>query len=63
MFHITNAPEEMLSEQELEVAKAFRDGDNYSMSTGDVVEVDGEMFLCESFGWKRITPEFNGLGL
>jgi len=56
VFHITNAPEEMLSEEELEVAKAFRDKGNYSLSTGDIVEVDGEMFLCESFGWKKVDP-------
>jgi hypothetical protein len=56
VFHITNAPEEMLSEEELEVAKAFRAKGNYSLSTGDIVEVDGEMFLCESFGWKKVDP-------
>lgn len=54
VFHITNAPEEMLGEKELEVANAFRAVGNYSLSTGDVVEVDGEHFLCESFGWKQI---------
>ena len=56
VFHITNAPEEMLSEEELEVAKAFRDEGNYSLSTGDIVEVDGDMFLCESIGWKKVDP-------
>ena len=56
VFHITNAPEEMLSEEELEVAKAFRDKGNYSLSTGDIVEVDGDMFLCESIGWKKVDP-------
>ena len=54
VFHITNAPEEMLSEEELKVANAFRAKDNYSLSTGDVVEVDGDYFLCESFGWKQV---------
>ena len=69
MFHILNAPEEMLSEVELEIAKEFRALDNYSLSTGDVVEVDGEGFLCESFGWKKLdrvpsqVVEFDGLGL
>jgi hypothetical protein len=55
VFHILNAPEEMLSEVELNIANDFRGPGNHSLSTGDVVEVDGESFLCESFGWKQIT--------
>ena len=54
MFHVLNAPEEMLSEEELKIANDFRAPGNYSLSTGDVVEVDGVSFLCESFGWKEI---------
>ena len=54
VFHITNAPEELLSEEELKVANAFRAKDNYSLSTGDVVEVDGDYFLCEPAGWRQI---------
>ena len=54
VFHITNAPEEMLSEEEVLIARAFSAPGNYSLSTGDVVEVDGECFLCESFGWRKI---------
>ena len=54
MFHILNAPEEMLSEVELKIANHFRAPGNYSLSTGDVVEVNGVSFLCESFGWKEV---------
>lgn len=54
MFHITNAPEEMLSEVEIEIANDFRSQGNYSLSTGDIVVVDGEHFLCESLGWKKL---------
>ena len=54
VFHILNAPEEILSEVELNIANDFREPGNYSLSTGDVVEVDGEHFLCESIGWKKI---------
>ena len=54
MFHILNAPEEMLSEEEIEIANDFRAPGNYSLSTGDIVEVDGVQFLCESFGWKEV---------
>ena len=55
MFHILNAPEEMLSEKEIEIANDFQAPGNYSLSTGDIVEVDGVGFLCESFGWKEVT--------
>jgi hypothetical protein len=54
VFHILNAPEEMLSEVELNIANDFRAQRHYSLSTGDIVVVDGEYFLCESFGWKKI---------
>jgi hypothetical protein len=54
VFHILNAPEEMLSDVEIEIANDFRAPGNYSLSTGDIVVVDGEYFLCESFGWKKI---------
>ena len=54
MFHVLNAPEELLDEVELNIANDFRASDNYSLSTGDIVEVDGEHFLCESIGWKKI---------
>ncbi len=63
MFHILNAPEEVLSDSERVIADDFRSKDNYSLSVGDVVEVDDEHFLCESFGWKKFIPEFNGAGL
>ena len=55
MFHILNAPEDMLSEVEIKIANNFRALGNYSLSTGDIVEVDGVGFLCESFGWKEVT--------
>ena len=55
VFHILNAPEEILSEEEIEIANDFRAPGNYSLSTGDIVEVDGVGFLCESFGWKEVT--------
>ena len=54
MFHIFNAPEEMLSNWEQVLAKDFRKDGNYSLSVGDVVEVKGKQFLCESFGWKEL---------
>ena len=44
----------VLDEAELEIATDFRGKRHYSLSTGDLVVVDGEYFLCESFGWKKL---------
>ena len=54
MFHICNAPEEILEDWERFIAEKFREPGNYSLSVGDVVEVDGTQWLCESFGWKEL---------
>ena len=54
MFHILNAPVEMLSNWEQELAADFRKDGNYSLSVGDVVEVDGKQFLCEAYDWKPL---------
>ncbi len=29
-----------------------------SLSVNDVVGVNGKYYLCESFGWKEVTPHF-----
>jgi hypothetical protein len=55
MFHTLNAPEDMLNEVELEIANDFRAKKHYSLSTGDIVVVDGVGFLCQSVGWKEVT--------
>ena len=54
VFHVLNAPDEILDEVELKIANDFRSKKHYSLSTGDIVVVDGEYFLCESFGWKKL---------
>ena len=59
MFHIFNAPEEMLSNWEQELAADFRKDGNYSLSVGDVVEVDGKQFLCEAYDWKPLLQPCN----
>lgn len=54
MFHTLNAPEDMLNDVELKIANIFRAKRHYSLSTGDIVVVDGECFLCQSVGWKKL---------
>lgn len=53
-FHITNAPEEMLSESQMQLAASHKKA---SLSVGDIVQVTHpcgtEFFMCLSSGWKR----------
>jgi hypothetical protein len=49
-FHIFNAPEDMLQEWQRFIAKGYK---GPSLSVGDVVEVDGEEYLCCSVGWEK----------
>jgi hypothetical protein len=56
MFHLTNAPEECLSDEDQEImANANYRGP--SVSVGDVVRVEYglvlEEFLCLSYGWEQ----------
>jgi len=47
MFDLTNNP----SRQE---ERNLKYGRNRSLSVGDIVKVNDEMFLCLSFGWKAL---------
>ena len=49
-FHIFNAPESMLEEWQQYIARGYS---GPSLSVGDIVEVNGEEYLCCSFGWKK----------
>jgi hypothetical protein len=46
-FDMTNNPA-----REYERAKYY--GRHRSVSTGDIVEVDGVNYLCKSFGWEKL---------
>ena len=55
-FHITNAPEELLSEPQKEWERIHRKNLAPSLSVGDVVQVthefNTEFYLCRSSGWE-----------
>ena len=57
VFHITNAPEELLSEDQKALYEVHRSHRASSLSVGDVVQVTHhhgtEFFLCQSSGWKK----------
>lgn len=46
-FDLTNNPSRQYEREEFY-------GSQRSVSVGDVVDVDGELFLCASFGWRKL---------
>jgi len=46
-FDLTNNPERQDEREQ-------KYGRGQSLSSGDVVDVDGEKFLCMSFGWAKL---------
>ena len=65
-FHITNAPEELLSEPQKEWERIHRKNRAPSLSVGDVVQVTHphgtEFYLCRSSGWESVwlAPTWDG---
>jgi hypothetical protein len=63
-FHITNAPEELLTEEQKQLAENFK---GPSLSVGDIVQVAPvvvgpncplpEYYLCRSFGWEKFVGD------
>jgi hypothetical protein len=53
-FHIFNAPLELLQEWQQYISKGYS---GTSLSVGDIVQVNGEEYLCCSIGWKTRTDE------
>jgi len=56
-FHLTNAPEECLTDEQKELLKE-QNFKGPSLSVGDIVRVEpftrpSEYFLCKSFGWEK----------
>lgn len=47
LFDLTNNPGRQEEREE-------KYGRGRSLSTGDIVAVNGEMFVCCSFGWKKL---------
>lgn len=53
-FHIFNAPESMLQEWQKYIQQGYS---GPSLSVGDLVEVNGEEYLCCSVGWEKRSKE------
>jgi len=61
-FHITNAPEELLSDAQKGWETLHRINHAPSLSVGDVVQVTHpygtEFYLCRSSGWEKGYPSY-----
>jgi len=61
-FHMFNAPEEFLNEEDKPIAAAYRLGNLRSLSVDDIVEVDHPKahrpakWVCAPVGWTRVAP-------
>lgn len=53
-FTIFNAPEDYLEEWQKFIARGYK---GPSLSVGDIVEVNGEDYLCCSIGWEKRSEE------
>lgn len=54
LFHILNAPDELLSDAERQVLGDYHRS-HPSLSMGDVVEINGKRYACDHVGWKEIS--------
>lgn len=58
VYHLTNAPEDLLEDYQKEIIKDFKGS---PLSVGDVVRVEtlvkglktADYYLCKSFGWEK----------
>jgi len=53
-FELFNAPLEYLNDDDLKIARRYRNERLRSLSVGDVVEVDNVKYLCEAVGWRKL---------
>ena len=65
-FHLTNAPENLLTEDQKNILKE-QNFKGHSLSAGDIVRVESvirlpnnafpEYYLCKSFGWEKYNDD------
>lgn len=54
-FRLFNAPIEYLTPDDAAIANRYRANRLRSLSVGDLVQVDGEFFACDRFGFKKLS--------
>ena len=54
LFASTNAPHETLDEEQLWILTVFYNAKECSISGGDVIQLNGESYICKNTGWEKI---------
>jgi hypothetical protein len=54
IFAATNAPDDFLTEEHRWIRQCFASAGLYSVSVGDVIQLDDRYFICCNFEWKEI---------
>lgn len=54
LFEATNAPVEVLHGDQPWVFEVFYKAKEYSISVGDVIQLDDRYYLCKGIGWEKI---------
>jgi hypothetical protein len=66
-FRLFNAPEESITQKyDLKITLRYRANKLRSLSVGDLVMIDGEVFACEKMGFRHLGfhgPGFGGVAL
>lgn len=55
LFESTNAPESFLDEEQMFIRKTFFKAELYSISRGDLLLVNDELYKCKMVGWEKVS--------
>jgi hypothetical protein len=54
LFEATNAPGELLCEEQAWIAGVLYEAKEYSISVGDVIQLGDCFYLCKPIGWEKV---------
>lgn len=54
LFAATNAPNELLDAEQAWIVGVFYNAHEYSISVGDVLQVNDCFYLCKNCGWEKL---------
>jgi hypothetical protein len=55
LFESTNAPESFLDEEQMFIRKTFFNAQLYSISRGDLLLMNDQLYKCKMVGWERVS--------
>lgn len=54
LFAATNAPDELLCDEQRWVCKSFYEAKEYAISVGDVIQLGKNFYMCAKIGWVKV---------